>query len=82
MNAARLVSWRLARRTLLVSAVGLAAVSLASSCSGSPAAADDAAIRGNPDAPVASYPLVTGGTWVWLMRQPAPERNSPVAIAP
>ncbi len=33
------------------------------SCAAPPGASDVAAIRGNPDAPVSAYPVMTGGTW-------------------
>ncbi len=64
MSTTRQVSWKLARRLALAGAAGLAAVSLVSSCDGSPGALEELAIRGNPNAPVARYPVVTGGTWV------------------
>ncbi|HEU4383560.1 MAG TPA: hypothetical protein VFR85_08660, partial [Anaeromyxobacteraceae bacterium] len=41
----------------------LALALLAPSCTDSPAGSQDP-LRGNPNAPVSNYPVVTGGTWV------------------
>lgn len=57
------VSSKLARRIALAGAAGLAAVSLVASCDESPGAIEALSIRGSPNAPVSSYPVVTGGTW-------------------
>jgi hypothetical protein len=42
----------------------LMAFSPVTSCTGSPDAVERLSVRGSPDAPVSSYPVVTGGTWV------------------
>jgi hypothetical protein len=64
MKVERVVRSVLARRLAVLGAAGLAALGTAASCTGSPGVAEELAIRGNPDAPVSSYPLVRGGTWV------------------
>lgn len=53
---------KLSTRTWLLAASGLAAALVAASCAEPPAQLE-AAVRGNPDAPVASYPVIVGGTW-------------------
>lgn len=51
------------RAWLLAGASGLAAAVMAASCAEPPAQLEEA-MRGHPDASVASYPVVAGGTWV------------------
>lgn len=64
MDATREARSILAARLAILVAAGLAAISPVVSCTGSPDAVEELSIRGNPDAPVSSYPLVSGGTWV------------------
>ena len=64
MNIVRKAWSKLALRIVLLGAAGLAAFSLVASCSGSPGAVEALPVRGNPGAPVSSYPLVQAGTWV------------------
>ena len=64
MKSSRMVISTLARSAWPLGATALAAALLLASCLGTPAAEERSAVMGNPDAPVAAYPVVTGGTWV------------------
>ncbi len=59
MNTVRQVWWKLA----LVGVAGLAAASLGSSCDGPSQSVEAPAMRWRQGAPVATYPVITGGTW-------------------
>lgn len=64
MKTQRHVLSNLGRQALLVGTAGLAVISFAGSCSDSPVAVGESAVKGNPNAPVSSYPVIQGGTWV------------------
>lgn len=59
-----LSSSKFAREMAAIGMAGVVAIAFTPSCDSPSLAANHLAVRGNPDAPVSSYPVIRGGTWV------------------